>query len=160
MADIIYPIALKKNFSLPVILIVFLYFSNAHKPDQFLDLIKVFLLSNLSFCLSFKSLLLLLPWLFLSLLPSYSFTTFFKFINFLIFFSVFFCFWFYFLFTFFFFLFKQLLFSHETVKFSRLLCWLVCLLCFLSWNCRVIICNLVTFLQFPKVYNFPHLFLF
>ena len=159
MADIIYPIALKKNFFLPVILIVFLYFSNAHKPDQFLDLIKVFFLSNLSFCLSFKSLLLLLPWLFLSLLPFYSFTTFFKFINFLIFFSVFFCFWFYFLFTFFF---LNNYFSHmkRLSLVDYFVCWLVCLLCFLSWNCRVIICNLVTFLQFPKVYNFPHLFLF
>ena len=46
------------------------------------------------------------------------------------------------LFCFFFlFLIKQLFFSHETVKVSKLLC----LLCFLSWNCKVIIYNLIVF---------------
>ena len=104
----------------------------------------------------------LLSLLFLSLLLFYYC---FLFINcfcyFVFCFSGFFC---VFGFTFFFFLLiKQLLFSHETVKFSGFHCFLfVCLIVclfacrfyFLSWNCRVIIDSLVTFLQFPKGLQF------
>ena len=57
---------------------------------------------------------------------------------------------------------KQLLFSYEMVKVSRLLCssvrlfvcLFVCLLCLLSVSCRVIIHNLIAFLQFPKGWQF------
>ena len=49
-----------------------------------------------------------------------------------------------FIFYFFPHLIKQL-FSHETVKVSRLFCLFV-----LSWNCRPIMHNFITFLPFPK----------
>ena len=49
-------------------------------------------------------------------------------------------------FYFFFLLIKQL-FSHEKVKVSRLFCLFVC---FLRWNCRVIIHNFIIFLPLPK----------
>ena len=51
-------------------------------------------------------------------------------------------------FTFFFFWLSN--FSH--MKRLRLVDYFVCLFCFLSWNCRVIIHNLITFLPFPKDY--------
>ena len=49
-------------------------------------------------------------------------------------------------FTFFFFWLSN--FSH--MKRLRLVDYFVCLFCFLSWNCRVIIHNFITFLPFPK----------
>ena len=45
---------------IPSFLILFFYSSNEYKPDQFLIQIKVYFFSNLWFCQSFKSLLLLL----------------------------------------------------------------------------------------------------
>ena len=63
---------------------------------------------------------------------------------------VFFFYYYYFVFFFFFLLLiKQLLFSHEAIKISRLLCLFISLFCFLSWSCRVIIHNLIT-LQFSS----------
>ena len=58
-----------------------------------------------------------------------------------------------------FYLIKQLLFSHEWVKPNRLFCLVGCgclFVCFwfLSWNCRVIIHNLIAFLHFPKGLQF------
>ena len=43
-------------------------------------------------------------------------------------------------------------FSH--IKRLRLVDYLVFFFCFLSWNCRVIVNNFITFLQFPKDLQF------
>ena len=51
-------------------------------------------------------------------------------------------------FIFYFFSFWLSNFSH--MKRLRLVDYFVCLFCFLSWNCRVIIHNFITFLLFPK----------
>ena len=51
-------------------------------------------------------------------------------------------------FIFYFFFFWLSNFSH--MKRLRLVDYFVCLFCFLSWNCRVIIHNFITFLPFPK----------
>ena len=138
-------------FNLPMFLVrlLFVHFISLH----------ILICYYFSFLLWFNvmiSLILLLPLLFLFIL-----------ISFFLLFSLFLFSYSFLNFVFFFFLLliKQLPFLHEMVKVSRFLCLFVCLFiyllfCFLNWNCRVIIYNLITFLQFPKGYTFLHLFLF
>ena len=51
---------------------------------------------------------------------------------------------------FFFTFFSLWLSNFSYIKRLRLVDYFVCLFCFLSWNCRVIIHNFITFLPFPK----------
>ena len=161
-----------------------LYFKNANKPDQFLVQIRVSFFSNLWFCdahifshyyyyynyyfcfyfflLLFSTcfvLLLLFDFIFIFIFVMPRYHRYYCFHLHLYQFFNLFCFslpyYYYYGFVFFFLLLiKQFFFSHDTVKVSRLFCFLVFLLCFLSWNYRVIIHSFITFLPFPNGLRF------
>ena len=136
-------------FNLPMFLVrlLFVHFISLH----------ILICYYFSFLLWFNvmiSLILLLPLLFLFILISFFllFSLFlfsYSFLNFVLFFS------------FYFSLSNSLSYMKRLRLVDSFVCLFVYLLfCFLNWNCRVIIYNLITFLQFPKDYNFLHLFLF